>query len=287
VAKSARTSNARLNQLRAQQQATERRRRLTIAIAAVAAIVIVVAVLVGVALFGPKQEAAATGPLDAGVYTTLSTIPVATFDQVGLGAGVSNPPKAISGAPALTTDGKPSVLYIGAEYCPFCAAERWPFVVAMTRFGQFANLQATTSGAAPEAYPNTATLSFHGSSYTSDVVGFSGVETQTNSNPPQPLDKLTADQQKIFDTYNPGGSIPFIDYAGKAAANGASVDPAIFAGKTQAQIATEIADPSTTIGKAVLGSANVISAQVCQLTNNQPANVCTSAGVTAAAASLK
>ncbi|HEU4329850.1 MAG TPA: DUF929 family protein [Lapillicoccus sp.] len=284
MAKSARTSNVRLNQLRAQQQAAERRRRLTIAIAAVAAIVVVVAVLVGVALFGPKQEAAATGPLDASTYTTLSTIPVATFDQVGLGVGVSNPPTTIS-APPLTTDGKPGVLYVGAEYCPFCAAERWPFVVAMTRFGQFTNLQAASSGAPPEAYPNTATLSFHGSSYTSQYLGFSGVETQTNTN--QPLDKLTADQQKIFDTYNPGGSIPFIDYGGKATANGASVDPAIFKDKTQAQIATEIADPSTTISKAVLGSANVISARLCQLTNNQPANVCTSPGVTAAAAQQK
>ena len=284
MAKSARTSNVRLNQLRAQQQAAERRRRLTIAIAAVAAIVVVVAVLVGVALFGPKQEAAATGPLDASTYTTLSTIPVATFDQVGLGVGVSNPPTTIS-APPLTTDGKPGVLYVGAEYCPFCAAERWPFVVAMTRFGQFTNLQAASSGAPPEAYPNTATLSFHGSSYTSQYLGFSGVETQTNTN--QPLDKLTADQQKIFDTYNPGGSIPFIDYGGKATANGSSVDPAIFKDKTQAQIATEIADPSTTISKAVLGSANVISARLCQLTNNQPANVCTSPGVTAAAAQQK
>ena len=201
VAKSARADNVRLNQLRAKEQAAERRRRLTIAIAATAAIIVVVAVFVGVALFGPKQQAVATGPLDAAVYTTLSTVPVATFDQVGAGSGVSNPPKAIS-APALTTDSKPGVLYVGAEYCPFCAAERWPFVVAMTRFGQFANLQATASGAAPEAYPNTATLSFHGASYTSQYLGFTGVETQTNTN--QPLDTLSGDNKTIFDTYNPG-----------------------------------------------------------------------------------
>ena len=284
VAKSARADNVRLNQLRAQQQAAERRRRLTIAIAATAAIVVVVAVFVGFALFGPKQEAVATGPLDAGVYTTLSTVPVATFDQVGAGVGVSNPPKAVS-APPLTTDGKPGVLYVGAEYCPFCAAERWPFVVAMTRFGQFSNLQTTASGAAPEAYPNTATLSFHGASYTSQYLGFTGIETQTNTN--QPLDQLTGDNKAIFEKYNPGGSIPFIDYGGKATANGASVDPSVFAGKTQAQIASDIADPSTAISKAVLGSANVISAQLCALTNNQPAEVCTSPGVTAAASSLK
>ena len=93
VAKSARADNVRLNQLRAKQQAAERRRRLTIAIAATAAVVVVVAVLVGVALFGPKQQAVATGPLDPAVYTTLSTVPVATFDQVGAGVGVSNPPE--------------------------------------------------------------------------------------------------------------------------------------------------------------------------------------------------
>lgn len=286
MAKSARTDNVRLNQLRAQQQAAERRRRLTIAIAATAAVLVVVAVLVGVALFGPKQQAVATGPLDPAVYTTLSTVPVASFDQVGAGVGVSNPPKAVQ-APPLAIGGKPGVLYVGAEYCPFCAAERWPFVVAMTRFGQFANLQATASGAAPEAYPNTATLSFHGASYTSQYLGFTGIETQTNTTPPQPLDQLTGDNKTIFDTYNSGGSIPFIDYGGKATANGASVDPSVFAGKTQAQIASDIADPSTPISKAVLGSANVISAQLCALTNNQPAVVCTSPGVTAAASSLK
>ena len=284
VAKSARTNNVRLNQLRAQQQAAERRRRLTIAIAAVAAILVVVAVLIGVALFGPKQQAVASGPLDAAVYSTISTIPAATFDQVGLGVGVSNPPKQGS-APALTTDGKPGVLYVGAEYCPFCAAERWPFVVAMARFGEFANLQATSSGAPPEAYPNTATVSFHGATYTSQYLGFTGIETQTNTQ--QPLDQLTGDNKTIFDTYNPGGSIPFIDYGGKATATGASVDPSIFAGKSQQQIADDIANPATTIGKAVLGSANVISAQLCLLTNNQPADVCTSSGVTAAAATLK
>ena len=54
----------------------------------------------------------------------------------------------------------------------------------------------------------------------------------------------------------------FIDYGGKATANGASVDPSIFAGKTQAQIADDIANPSSTISKAVLGSANVIRAAV-------------------------
>src|SRR5215471_17073708 len=39
-----------------------------------------------------------------------------------------------SGAP-LTSGGKPEMLYIGAEYCPYCAAMRWSMAVALSRFG--------------------------------------------------------------------------------------------------------------------------------------------------------
>jgi Domain of unknown function (DUF929) len=283
VARSARAENVRLNQLRAQQQQAERRRRLTIVISAIAAIVIVVAVLVGFAVFGPKQQqqSASSGSLDPAVLTTLTSIPASTFDTVGPGVGASNPPKAITSSP-LTQDGKPEVLYVGAEYCPFCAAQRWPLVVALSRFGQFSGLQATTSGAAPEAYPNTATLSFHGATYTSQYLTFTGIETQTKTN--QPLDTLSGDAKTLFQTYNPQGSIPWTNYGGQSAQTGASVDPGLLAGKTQQEIATAIADPNTDISKAVLGSANVITARLCSLTNNAPAEVCNSAGVKAAAA---
>ena len=40
----------------------------------------------------------------------------------------------------LTADGKPLVLYVGAEYCPYCAAERCAMVQALSRFGTFSNL---------------------------------------------------------------------------------------------------------------------------------------------------
>jgi hypothetical protein len=283
VAKSARADNARLKQLRAQQQAQERRRRLLIAIGAVVAVAIVVAVLVVVSVLAPKKTSGGSAALDTAVAKTLTGIPASVFDTVGVGAGASNPPKPIS-APPLTADGKPRVLYVGAEYCPYCAAERWPFVVAMSRFGTFSNLQATSSAAAPEVFPDTPTLSFHGATYTSQYLSFTAVETQTNTH--QPLDTLTADDQKLFDTYNSGGGIPWIDYGGKAASGGASIDATLLAGKTQATIAAEIADPSTALSKAVIGSANVITARLCQLTGNQPAAVCSSSAVTAVAGSL-
>jgi len=82
------------------------------------------------------------------------------------------------------------------------------------------------------------------------------------------------------------GSIPFVDIGGKYLISGASYDPALLAGKTQAEVAAAMKDPTTDIAKAVDGTANVITAALCQLTNNAPDNVCSSAGVKAGAAKL-
>lgn len=282
--KSARPKNVSLNKMRAQQQAAEKRRRLIIAGSAVVGVIVVVAALVIASIFAPKSGPKTSSPLDPAVATTLSSIPASTFDTVARGEGVDNPPKAIT-SDARTKDGKPNLLFVGAEYCPYCAAERWPLTVAMMRFGQFSSLQQAFSGPAPENSPNTATLGYHGATFTSQYLSFTGYETQDNAH--QPLDTLSAEDQAVFSKFDTNGSIPFLDFGGKAASSGASVDVGIFAGKSQQDIASAIADPTTPISKAVLGSANVVSAQICQMTNQQPAAVCSSSGVTAAAASLK
>ena len=79
-----------------------------------------------------------------------------------------------SAAPALTSGGKPEVLYIGAEYCPYCAAERWAVIVALSRFGTFSGLApirsaAKDGGGNAEPYPLTPTWTFAKASYTSIV----------------------------------------------------------------------------------------------------------------------
>ena len=55
---------------------------------------------------------------------------------------------------------------MGAEYCPYCAAERWAMAVALSRFGTFSDLRLIHSSSA-DIYPNTPTLSFYRSSYAS------------------------------------------------------------------------------------------------------------------------
>ena len=57
---------------------------------------------------------------------------------------------------------------------------------------------------------------------------------------------------------------------------GASYNPQLLAGKTWAQIATALKDPSSQIAKAVDGTANYITAAICEMTGNQPASACTS-----------
>lgn len=279
---------------RAAQARAERRRRLLIAVGSIVAVVVVVGVLVTVRVVGggSKNEAGPSGAADSSLVTALGSIPAGAFEAAGTDA-VQGGPTAIS-APALTAGGKPKVLYVGAEYCPFCAAERWPVTVALSRFGTFANL-GTTHSASNDVYPNTPTLSFHGATYTSKYLAFTGVETTTNEEENgqyKPLDTPTAEDQKTFQTYNAppyvkqGGSIPFVDLGGQFVTSGASYSPELLAGKTQSQIADALKDPTSDVAKAIDGSANMYTAALCKLTNNQPSAVCTSNAVTSAAAKL-
>jgi Domain of unknown function (DUF929) len=282
-------ARARAAEMRAAQVRAERRRRVALATGAIG----LVLVRLTKDDSGKTAAAPAASALPASVLRDVTKVPSATFDTVGT-TGVAVLPSSID-APALTAGGKPKMLYVGAEYCPFCAAQRWPVTVALSRFGTWSGLGATESSA-QDVYPSTPTLSFHGARFTSDVLTFAGYETQSNkivSGQYAPLDTVPAADKKVFDTYNKppfiansSGGIPFIDIGGKYVASGATFNPDLLKGKTRAQIAAAIADPSSEIGKAVVGNANVLSAAICKVTNGQPADVCTSAGVKAGAAAL-
>ena len=46
----------------------------------------------------------------------------------------------VTGSP-LTAKGRPEVLCVGTEYCPYCAAQSWALIVALSRFGMFTGLR--------------------------------------------------------------------------------------------------------------------------------------------------
>ena len=277
-------------------QKEQRRRRLLLVVVPVAVVLVAVVALVAVRLTGIGRSpapVAAAAPDDA-VVSAVTSVPKSVLDQIGAGS-VTALPKAIT-APALTAGGKPRVLYVGAEYCPYCAAERWAMVVALSRFGTFTALGQTAS-AADDVYPSTPTLSFHGSSFTGQQVAFTGVETEGNtkvSGGYAPLDNLSTADQQVFSTYDAApyvdssgaGSIPFVDIGGRYLISGASYNPQLLAGKTHQQVASALAQPSSPIAQAVDGTANVITAAICATTKNAPSSVCSSAGVVAAAKRL-
>jgi hypothetical protein len=273
-------------------QRTQRRNRLLIA---GGAIIAVVAIVVGFVAFsgnsspggsggsGGVAGTAPTGRALAEVVGTTTSVPASVLDKVA-GGQASGRPSAVTGAP-LTSGGKPEMLYMGAEFCPYCAAERWGMVVALSRFGTFSGLAATHSAAKngsgqPEVFPNTATWTFANSTFTSKYLTFTAVEMNTNIPDPSTggyttLQTPTAEQTALLSKYDAGGSIPFIDFGNRYAIVGASYDPGVLAGLRWSQIADDLHNPDSPVAKAVLGTANYMTAAICSLTGGQPASACT------------
>ena len=298
---------ARIAAQREEQRRAEQRKRIYWAGGAILAVAIVVIALVLVKLnTGSSTPAASSnGPTGTALTTVtkqVTDVPTSVTDQVadggvqkGLfvstptGADVASAAKSlgsyfatVSGTP-LTSGGKPEVLYMGAEYCPYCAAQRWSIINSLARFGTFSGL-TTTHSSSTDADPNTPTFTFYGSKYTSQYVNFTSVEETTNT-----VDKSTGNygtlqtptsaQAQLGQSYDPAGSIPFIDIGNKYAQVGnlSPLQPSLLAGKTWAQVAAAMNDPTSSLGKAIIGNANYMTAAICKLTSNQPATACTPA----------
>jgi thiol-disulfide isomerase/thioredoxin len=255
----------------AQRKKEQRQKMLTIGgISTVVLVVVAVIIVIAATSGGSKKKNATTGRSPAPAASVKQVTTVAASDTAKADvSSVTSPPKKVTGD-ALTFDGKPGILYYGAEYCPYCAAERWPFVQALSRFGTWTGLDQTTSSAS-DKYPNTATFSFLNAKFSSPYISLQTVESQDNEG--KALQTPTAAQSALSNKYG-GGSIPFIDFGNKWAISGATLDNAILQGKSFDEIAAAVPDPNTAIGKAVLGNANVMTAAICDTTGNKPANVC-------------
>ena len=267
----------------------EARRRLLLAGGAVVVVLAVVVTLIVIKLNSGTAKVPAnsvTGTvLPASVSKDVTGVPGSTLDTVGAGSVLkifTTPVTAISGAP-LTQNGKPEMLYIGAEFCPYCAAMRWSMAVALSRFGTLSPLHGIHSSPT-DAYPSTATLTFYKSSYSSRYLVFTPVENEKVNH--SQLQATTAQQQAIWNKYQPTNQgYPFIDIGNKYMLT-YIYNPAVLQGKTWAQIAAALHDPSSPIAQGADGAANFITAAICKITSDQPASVCSSAAVTAVTSHL-
>ena len=246
-------------------------------------LVVVVGVSLAIAARGGKGTPPPRSSASAALVGTVTSIRDTVFAQVG--AGTASPlPKPID-APPLTAAGKPLVVYIGAEYCPYCAAERWAMVIALSRFGSFSGLGVTHSSTV-DVFPGTNTFSFYGSTYTSRYLSFQGVELNTNelagSGGYKTLETPTPAQQQLIATYDAppyvssgsSGSIPFVDFGGKYVISGATYNAGVLQGKSMDEIAAALSDPTSAISQGAVGAANTMTAAICNLTNGQPAAAC-------------
>lgn len=181
--------------------------------------------------------------------------------------------------------GKPVFLYMGAEYCPYCAAERWAIVVALDRFGTFKGLRYMLSSGT-DVYANTPTVTFHGATYASSYVDFEPVE-MTTRNPNTRLETPTPAQTAYFTANNPQTAIPFVAVGGRFVWISSAYTPGLLKGLTWSQIASDVDHPKPgSVGGQILQNANILTAAICSADGQKPARVCSSPVIKSLATTL-
>jgi Domain of unknown function (DUF929) len=244
-------------------------------------------------------------PASGTLVQEVTHIPASVYDAVGVTSSVApvSPPVATSGEAPLTFTSAsgaqvPGVFYLGSEYCPYCAAQRWAVIAALSRFGTISGLGITESSS-KDVYPNTPSFTFYKASF--DMTGFAVQAVEQYSNIPTSdgqsyteLTKLTKAQQALaqkFDSskYFPSGAggIPFIDMGNQFLVSGAMYSPSIINSMSRDDIAAGLSNPNNPATQAIVASANYLTASICKLTQGQPGSVCTSKGVQAAASAMK
>jgi len=233
-------------------------------------------------------------PAPASLLGTIAAVPASVFDAVGVGS------PTIPVTPLHTTAGtvpvwragasggsaRPVVFFYGAEFAPYAAAERWPLVLALSRFGTFDQLGLAQSSPTT-AFAGLSTFTFWESSYRSHHLALESVERYGTLNPTGArylrLESPNGHQAAAVAAYGSGvNSFPLVDVANRYVLNGSAFTPDALVGLSQDQIAGYLASPTSPLTQAVVTAANEISAAICAEDGQQPASVCSSKGVEAA-----
>ncbi len=243
--------------------------------------VLLVAAVVMVATLAPSSPKPGGGSGSSSRLTAYIqkgvSVSDSTLETIGLPSNVLAPNSVSVGAP-LTQDGKPVVVFIGGEFCPYCAMARWALVVALSRFGTFSNLGQTISSSSTDVFPGLQSWSFDGSAFTSSSLAFDPAEVYSSTPNStgtgyEPLQSLTPLQSQAFDAYSERG-YPFVDIGGKYVSLSASANPGVLQNLTLDQIASQLDDPSSPVAQAADGTANYLIAAMCSVTSTTAAPIC-------------
>ena len=163
--------------------------------------------------------------------------------------------RAVQNQPPLTAAGKPEVLLVAPESCAACELESWGIVEALSQFGAVADLQLSQS--ATTRRPIVRGLTFKSAGYGSPYISFAIAAPA--SNVPRPF--------------------PFVDVANKFADVGSPAPASVAGGLFWTQLAGSLSRPETAVGQAVDGTAELLTAEICEATAGVPAEVCGTAAV--------
>jgi hypothetical protein len=186
--------------------------------------------------------------------------------------------------PALTAGGKPEVLYVNNGYCPYCVAENWSLIVALSRFGTFSGL-STSRSPAFEGVPPIDGWTFYGSTFASRYLTFTPVELHSNvlvspkANPGTATSyrvrqRLTPGQQAVVGKLDPQQETPFLDVGGKTVLIGFALSPTALANLSWNQIAADLRQPQSQAGMTILDAASTLTTELCKITGDRPAAAC-------------
>ena len=244
-----------------------------------AAVAVVLAIIIGAFLIyrwytTPLPLPSPSPNTTAALIAQVTGLPASEFETVGLGTADKTRLTKVTGTPLVGATGKPQVFYVGGEFCPFCAAQRWPLIIALSRFGKFSGLDVTSSSET-DVNPNTPTFTFRRATFTSQYVDFRGLEVSDRQQ--QPLQSPSTAEQAVWSKYDPGQTIPFIDFGNLYVSSGAMYKPEVLGGQSWQAVIDAVKDPTSVAAQAVIGSANLVTAAICKMTADKPAAVCSSA----------
>jgi len=208
-------------------------------------------------------------PISADFYGNLTGVSDATLNSLA-NVTIEFYPVPINGPP-LNKSGLPEILYIGGDFCPYCAGLRWSLVIALSKFGNISGLQYMLSGVNDM---NVSTLTFSHVRYTSNYISFVAIEAyDRQGNNYQPVGQTEA---QLWSQYDPAGSIPFLDIANHYILLHSPYDPSILKGLSWEQIYSQLNNRSNPVTQQILAGADVIITAICRVDGGRPASVCSS-----------
>ncbi|GAC1471827.1 MAG: hypothetical protein PVSMB7_23940 [Chloroflexota bacterium] len=201
----------------------------------------------------------------------------ASIDQSAVAAGLGAPTSDVASPPTgsfnhvgppLYHGSKPELLFIGAQYCPHCAGQRWAIVKALDQFGTFSHVSSSSNddGSIP-------TFDLHNATYSSRYVNF--VHRDVEDREHNPLDTLSSDEQALFSQYDASGGIPLVLVGGYGLI-GDGYDLSLIQGKPFGTVQHALVNGATSnpLVPAINAEANSITAFICHSDGMRPHAVC-------------